>query len=176
MSITLSDALKMASPHMANPKDYTQQTLCGIRILDGVVMATDRYTAVRITVEGVPDAFVPAAIVKQGVISIADNVATLKTGATIPLPDMADVGDYPDVSRLFDQFKPADAQSDHYAGNPLAFAINPDMFAKFLPKHFPKWSGSLKIELGETPTKPLRLTLPGVREFVALWVPVKLGS
>jgi len=176
MPITLSDALKMAAPHMANPKSDNRRELAGIRIAGGVVMATDRYTAVRITVEGVPDAFIPADIVKQGVTFIGrDNVATLKTGATIALPDMADIGDYPDVFRLFDQFKPADVQSDHYAQNPLALSLNPDMFAKFLPKHFPKWSGSLKIELGETPTKPLRITLPGVREFVALWVPMKLG-
>ena len=173
MAITLSDALKMAAPHMA--KDDTLRTLCGIKITDGVVMATDRYTAARIAVEGVPDAFVPAAIVKQGVISIADNVATLKTGATIPLPDMEDVGDYPSIEKLFTDFKPADVQSDHYAQNPLALSLNPDMFAKFLPKHFPKWSGSLNIELGETPTKPLRVTLHLLPEFVALWVPMKLG-
>jgi len=173
MTITLSDALKMAAPHMA--KDTTLPTLCGIKITDGVVMATDRYTAARVTVGDVPDAFVPAAIVKQGVISIADNVATLKTGATIPLPDMADIGDYPSIEKLFTDFKPADAQSDHYAQNPLAFAINPAMFDKFLPKHFPKYSGSLKIELGETPTKPLRITLTGVSDFVALWVPIKIG-
>jgi len=174
MTITLSDALKMAAPHMA--KDDTLRTLCGIRILDGVVMATDRYTAVRITVKGVPDAFVPAAIVKQGVIAIADNVATLKTGATIPLPDMADIGDYPNMGKLFDGFKPADAQSDHYAQNPLAFAISPAMFDKFLPKHFPKYSGALRIELGETSTKPLRVTLRNMSEFVALWVPLTLDQ
>ena len=169
MAITLSDALKMAAPHMA--KADTLPVLNGIRILDGVVMATDRYTAVRITVEGVPDAFVPAAIVKQGVISIADNVATLKTGATIPLPDMADIGDYPDVSRLFDQFKAHDAIPEA-----MTFGMDPKHVEKFSSKHLPSRSGELpRFEMGETLTKPFRVTFSGIPEFIGLLVPTRLG-
>jgi len=169
MSITLSDALKMAAPHMA--KDDTLRTLCGIKITDGVVMATDRYTAARVTVEGVPDAFVPAAIVKQGVISIADNVATLKSGATIALPDMADIGDYPDVSRLFDQFKAHDAIPEA-----MNFGIDPKHVEKFSSKHLPARSGGLpRFEVGETTTKPFRVTFSGIPEFIGLLVPTRLG-
>ena len=169
MTITLSDALKMAAPHMA--KDTTLPTLCGIRILDGVVMATDRYTAVRITVDGVPDAFVPAAIVKQGVISIADNVATLKTGATIPLPDMADIGDYPSIGRLFDQFKAHDAIPEA-----MNFGMDPKHVEKFSSKHLPARSNQLpRFEVGETTTKPFRITFSGTPEFIGLLVPTRLG-
>jgi len=169
MTITLSDALKMAAPHMS--KDATLRTLCGIKITDGVVMATDRYTAARVTVEGVPDAFIPAAIVKQGVVSISGNVATLKTGATIPLPDMADIGDYPSIGRIFDNFKAHDAIPEA-----MTFGMDPKHVEKFSSKHLPARSGGLpRFEMGETTTKPFRVTFSGIPEFIGLLVPTRLG-
>jgi len=166
MTMNLQEAIKAAVPHVN--KSDTVPAIIGLKIAGGILYATDRYTAVRIEVPGVDDAWVPLGVAKQGVVSISDNAATLKTGATMNLPAQEEWPDYPNIERLFEGFKPWNTSSP----DPLAFGLNPAMFEKFLPRHFPRDAVSVKVEIGETLTKPLRITLPGFPEFVALWVPM----
>ena len=168
--MNLQEAIKAASPH-TNKVD-TVLAMTGLKITGGILYATDRYTAVRIEVPDTDDAWIPLSVATQGILSISGNVATLKTGATMNLPAQDEWPDYPTVEHLFEGFRPWSTGSP----DPLAFGLAPAMFEKFLPRHFPRNAGAVKVEIGETLAKPLRITLLGFPEFVALWVPVKITT
>lgn len=179
--ITLADAIKMVLPHASTDKTLPMLTVLLIR--PDSILATDRYTMARATIEtGVPEGqqvLLPSVIAKRGVAALGQDAggwfATCTDGAVIRFTQPE--GDYPDIARLLDGFTPAAPGQ-----GPASFGLSAAFAEKFSPKHLPGRPAAnrhafLRLEADAGGAgKPLRVTFPGWEQFAALWVPVRLSA
>lgn len=175
--MTVIDALRACLPHTA--KDATLPTLEGVRLWNGRAYATDRYTLAISEYEFDEvdhDVFVSVENVKR-IISAGSDVArvengqiVLVNGATFLVPEMSNVGDYPPLDNLVEKWK---------AGEASQVSFTARFLDRFAAKHFPyqnardRRNHTVTFEMGETDTKPVRVTIPDFPWFVALVVPRK---
>lgn len=178
--MTVINALRACLPHTA--KDGMTPVLEGVRLWNGRAYATDRYTLAisEYEFEGENhDVFVSAENAKR-IISSGSDVArvengqiVLENGATFPVPEMSSVGDYPPLDNLVEKWK---------AGEASQVSFTARFLDRFAAKHFPyrnareRRDHTVTFEMGETDTKPVKVTVPEFPWFVALVVPRKTGA
>lgn len=178
--MTVIDALRACLPHVT--KDATLPVLDGVRLWDGRAYATDRYTLAISEYEyegGGHDVFVSAENAKRIISSGSDvarvenNQIVLKNGATFLVPEMSSVGNYPPLDHLVEKWK---------AGELGQVSFTARFLDRFAAKHFPYQNArdrrehTVTFEMGETATKPVKVTIPDFPWFVALVVPRKTGA
>lgn len=172
--LTLLDALTLAKPHMST--DDTLSPLCYMKVNDGNVIATDRYTLVSVNF-ATDDENVSAA---NGYYSLQDFKVLAAGGSVTPLSlEDADF-DYPKIERLFDNPRHADAAND--AAEPIdKIAFSPKLLQKFAPANLPKSirasdraQMAIHFEFGATNRKPVLITYPGLPTYRALLVPARI--
>lgn len=177
-NLTLAQAITAVAPHMS--KDNTLPVLNGVRVRDGKVMATDRYTLAIVTLpadvlDPQIDVFLTPAEVKAGVAAIAsDGILTLANGAT-KAPDKRpeDLSEYPFIDKI---------TAEHEAGDGITeVMLNLDYLARFHGKFLPK-NGYGRKNLPVTPiltfgadnTKTVKVTFSAYPEFVGAFVPTRI--
>lgn len=172
-NLTLAQAITAVAPHAS--KDSTLPVLNGVRIRDGKVMATDRYTLAMVTLpadvlDPALDAFLTPADVKAGVVSIVQDgpsvVLTLANGATkSPEKRVEDLSEYPHLDKI---------ATEHKAGAGVTeVLLNLDYLARFHGKFLPR-NGYGRKSLPVTPiltfgadnTKAVQVTFDDYPEYV----------
>jgi hypothetical protein len=191
MTMTLTEAIKAVAPHAS--KDKTLPQLTNVRIVNGKVYATDRYTLALVTnpelLNPATDVLLSPEDVKNGVVSIFtdENGSTLTfangstKAATVPV---AGETDYPDIEKLAQRMNEniEEAVAERYGiVNIRQFAVNMDYLARFHGKHV-KGSGRYRgtpnpiFTLGANATKPIRATFPDYPEYIGFIGPIRIAS
>ena len=148
MTLTLNQAVALVAPHAT--KDKMLPVLNGVRVQNGTLAATDRYTMARAyvgqptdvpeaTYDGDPfdapawtldtasDGFLTLDDVKNKPVKIRANVITFANGATKPLQTELP-GEYPPLEKLIDSFTPHDpTKTLSYS----EISLNPEYLARF---------------------------------------------
>lgn len=174
------DALKACLPHA--DKNGPLPVLNGVRLWNGRAYATDRYTLAisDYQFEGEDhDVFVSVENAKR-IISAGSDVArvdngqiVLANGVVFPVPEMWNVGDYPNVNRLVENWVPGEVGQVSFTAQFLD---------RFAAKHFPyrnareRRDHSVTFEMGTDSHLPVRVTVPAFPGFVALVVPRRTGA
>lgn len=180
MTANIVDAIRACLPHAS--KEAHLKVLHGIRLHSGTAWATDRFTLARAhyAAENEHDLFVTLPVAKQILAAkspakslTADGSLALDNGQTFQLSQMTDVGDHPNLARLF-------VEPNHDSPTVSRVAFSTANLDKFAAKHFPytraneRKGHTLHLEYGANNTKPVRVTVPGLEWFTGLVVPIRV--
>lgn len=191
MALNIHEAFALAVPHMS--KDATLTVLRGVQMVpnDGnpYVLATDRYTAVKIEFEQGEGMVLPtepvwidAATVKMITkdtpqkyhphsLTFDTEGSSVILNNRIEVPLTAPPSEYPNVARLFDGFK--EQESVDYG----SIRINPDFLARFSTKHpgarHHLQGSGIVLHFNESGTGFIQITYPDVPGYLGLIVPMR---
>jgi len=191
-TMNLSEAIKAVAPHVG--RDKSLPVLTNVRIVNGTVSATDRYTLALVTLAPAEldpriDVLLSPDDVKQGIVSITPNETGVPTltfangstkPATVPLPEETGYsGEFPDLQKLSDSMsaKITEDNTDRID----AFAVNLDYLARFHGKHVASAANRRSkptpiFTLGADATKPIRATYSDFPEYVGFIVPIRVSA
>ncbi len=167
--MNLTEAIKAVAPHMS--KDSTLPALAGVQVRNGKVVATDWYTLAMVDVEGLDtdvEVWLSAEDVKAKPVFVTNETITFDNGSAKQVSEPR--AEFPAIEKIVDNFTPNDGTTPV-----TSFSVDIAYMGKFASKFFPRSPGHPRFEFGADVTKPLRVTIAGLPEYVGMIVPVRTG-